>query len=95
LFVLKEKKSLFYYLIVFALISPLVLIPTVVQSRYRFQIYPFLAIFGGYALVSICHKNAHSKRIVAMTGIGFLIISLVDAGHSWSTILDHLHLFIK
>lgn len=47
---MKEKRPIFYYLIIFALTSPLVLIPTVVQSRYRFQIYPFLAIFGALAL---------------------------------------------
>ena len=52
-----DKNKLVNYLIVFALTSPLVLIPTVVQSRYRFQIYPFLAIFGGYFLVACWYKN--------------------------------------
>ena len=32
------------------LTEPILLLVTVVQSRYRFQIYPFLALFGGYAI---------------------------------------------
>lgn len=38
------------YLAVLALTAPMLLLPTVVQSRYRFQIYPFLALFAGYAI---------------------------------------------
>ncbi len=48
---LKEKQFRYNVLVVSALTAPLLLIPTVVQSRYRFQIYPFLAIFAAYAFV--------------------------------------------
>jgi 4-amino-4-deoxy-L-arabinose transferase-like glycosyltransferase len=39
------------YLAAFLLATPLLIIITVVETRYRFQIYPLLAIFAGYFLV--------------------------------------------
>ncbi len=48
----KEKNEKLYYLLVFAAITPLILFVTVVETRYRFQIYPFLAIFCGYLLAN-------------------------------------------
>ncbi|OGH70086.1 MAG: hypothetical protein A2754_00690 [Candidatus Magasanikbacteria bacterium RIFCSPHIGHO2_01_FULL_47_8] len=91
----KERRPFFYYLIILATTSPLVLIPTVVQSRYRFQIYPFLAIFGAYALVAIYNKHSQFKKIPVIVGISLLIISLVDMVSFWETVTERLHLFIK
>lgn len=91
----KEKKSLFYYLIVFAFTSPLVLIPTVVQSRYRFQIYPFLAIFGGYALIIGKTKFAHYRIFFISTTITFLSITLIDIWLFFPLIMERFFLFTR
>ena len=88
-----DKNKLVNYLIVFALTSPLVLIPTVVQSRYRFQIYPFLAIFGGYFLVACWYKKQHSWKSVVLVTIGLLILSLFDSYLFWPLINERISSF--
>ncbi len=94
LIAMRERRAVFYYLSTFAAIAPLVLIPTVVQSRYRFQIYPFLSIFGGYYIVQLYHRFPNSKKILAGV-VGVLIfISLLDAIAAWPIIIDRFHHFI-
>lgn len=44
--ILKDRRL--YYLLVFAVLTPPIVFITVVETRYRFQIYPLLAIFAGY-----------------------------------------------
>ncbi len=88
-----EKNKLTRYLIALAVASPLVLIPTVVQSRYRFQIYPFLAIFGGYVLVALFTKRIIVKKILIMVGMALIIVSLVDAVYFWPTVVARLRSF--
>lgn len=41
------------YLVIFTMITPLILFITVVETRYRFQIYPFLAIFTAWFIFSL------------------------------------------
>ncbi|TSD02224.1 MAG: oligosaccharyl transferase STT3 subunit [Parcubacteria group bacterium Athens0714_24] len=48
---LKSKNESLYYLLAAVIFTPLILFVTVVETRYRFQIYPFLAILAGYFLV--------------------------------------------
>ena len=89
-----EKNKLTRYLIAFAVTSPLVLIPTVVQSRYRFQIYPFLAIFGGYVLVALFTQRTIVKKILIMVGMALIIVSLVDTVYFWPTVVTRLRSFV-
>jgi len=42
-----------YYLLAMAILTPLIIFITVVETRYRFQIYPLLAIFAGYFIVAL------------------------------------------
>lgn len=49
----KEKKEGLNYLLAFTIITPLIIFITVVETRYRFQVYPLLAVFAGYYLVSL------------------------------------------
>ena len=49
----KEKNAALKYLLAFAIATPLIIFITVVETRYRFQIYPLLAILAGYFLVSL------------------------------------------
>lgn len=87
----KAKQPLWRYLIVFALTAPLPLILTVVQSRYRFQIYPFLAIFGGYFLWRFAENRVSVINSLKTAGAVLLIISLFDALFFLPLIVERLN----
>lgn len=76
---LKLKNNLLNYLIVLALTAPLPLVFTVVQSRYRFQIYPFLAVFGAYAAVALWHRVSGTWKYVVRIGAILISASAIDA----------------
>ncbi len=90
----KQRKALWNYLIVFALTAPLALLPAVVESRYRFQIYPFLAIFGAYFLVSFWQKRSECIKSLIVAGSLLLVISFADLLTFWPVVWEHLRLFI-
>ncbi len=48
----KSDNVKLHYLAVFTVITPLILFITVVETRYRFQIYPLLAIFAAWFVFS-------------------------------------------
>jgi 4-amino-4-deoxy-L-arabinose transferase-like glycosyltransferase len=75
----QKRNDLFYYVIVLALTAPVVLLPTVVQSRYRFQIYPFLALSAGYAIyIWIKEKNWLRDRSLLVTIVFLGAVSSLD-----------------
>lgn len=87
----RERSRLWSLLIILALTAPLVLIPTVVQSRYRFQIYPFLALFGAYAIARLWRERSSLvKKDVFWVAGGLLGISLLDGILSGGTIIARL-----
>lgn len=47
----REKRL--YYLLALTIFTPLIIFITVIETRYRFQIYPLLAIFAGYFMVGL------------------------------------------
>lgn len=53
---IKLKNEVLYYLLAFAVATPLVVFITVVETRYRFQIYPFLAVFAGFFIFELFGK---------------------------------------
>ena len=79
---LKLKDLKVYYLAAFTAITPLILFATVVESRYRFQIYPLLAIFAGFYLVDFIK----TKRLDRYFWLALLILmanSSIDFIISW------------
>lgn len=95
LIALSQKKSLYYYLIALAITAPLPLIATVVESRYRFQIYPFLAMFGGYALYYwFTNKGWYKQLQFLIPTVFLLLISLVDVLMSSGVIIERLKTFL-
>lgn len=90
----KARQPLWRYLIVFALLAPLPLIFTVAQSRYRFQIYPFLAVFGGYLISKLLEDKKTVKKYLQTAAIVLLVISLLDAVYFLSLIKERLSLFL-
>lgn len=94
-FSFREKKPLHYTLVILALTSPIVLLPAVVESRYRFQVYPFLAIFSGYALMAWYRNWGFIKKNILGVGIFLFTVSLIDVVQSWYLLLERWHLFIS
>lgn len=70
----KEKKPVLNYLLAFAIVTPLIIFITVVETRYRFQIYPLLAIFAGYFLVFL--SSAKKWWADKILWLAILIVSL-------------------
>lgn len=88
---LRERRTLFYYLVILTLTSPLVLIPTVVQSRYRFQIYPFLALFAGYLIVQFMqNRQIWKEKVVWIPMVSLIAVSLIDMGLSFGKVLERV-----
>lgn len=87
---LKEKNFLANLLIIFAITAPLIVIPLVVETRYRYQIYPFLIIFSGYFLAGI-KSNLKERRFRNM----FLIITLILIFNSVFDLISHFNQFQK
>lgn len=91
----RQKKPLFYYLLALAITAPLPLFLTVVQSRYRFQLYPFLAIFGAYAIIYwLNNKNWWKEKTFVIPALSLLIISLIDVLLNVEKIITRLKLLL-
>ncbi len=79
----KESNLALNYLLALTIITPLIIFITVVETRYRFQIYPFLAILAGYFLSFIGNeKKWWTDRIlwlaillVSFNGLADLVLS--------------------
>lgn len=67
------------YLILFTIVTPLILFITVVETRYRFQIYPLLAIFSAYyiSLINLNNKKAWFKNLL-IPSLVILMNGLID-----------------
>lgn len=91
---IRERRGIYWYLVAMALCAPLPLLLTVVQSRYRFQIYPFLAIFAGYAWVTWESTGWWRNRYLQGTVIVLAIVSLVDVLLNFGPVITHLRLFL-
>ncbi len=83
----REQK---WYLLALTVTAPIPLLVTVVQSRYRFQIYPFLALFGAYAVVKLWKKASVAKMAWVMAAIILGVFTLIDIMLSWSLVAARL-----
>lgn len=50
--IIGKEKNL-YYLLALSVFTPLIIFVTVVETRYRFQIYPLLAILSGFFIAEL------------------------------------------
>lgn len=88
----QQKKPLYYYMMVLAFTAPLPLIITVVQSRYRFQIYPFLALFSGYFIAYAWTHTGWWKQKSFLIPTGILLgATLIDLGMNIEKIMERIH----
>lgn len=73
-----RQREILQYLAAFALAVSLIIFITVVETRYRFQIYPALAIFAGYFIVWLW-ENAKKWRLNKAFWISFALVFLNGA----------------
>jgi len=92
---IKSKNKAVYYLTAFLVATPLFVFVTVVETRYRFQIYPILAIFAGFFIVHLIEKRKFwlDKLPWIMVAI-FFTNGLIDAILSLGRLKDRLGKFL-
>ena len=85
-----------YYLLALMVMTPLIVFITVVETRYRFPIYPMMAIFAGYYLVFLLEKPKPwlEKTLWASTAL-ILLNGLIDLLLSADLIKERLGGFLR
>lgn len=78
------------WLVLFAAATPASVIPIVVETRYRYPLYPFLAVFAALAGAQIVRKETSAKGLWWVAG-ALVANTLVDAAGSLPVILERLH----
>ncbi len=69
---------------------PLAVVGLVVETRYRFLIYPFLAVFAGYATHELWGKQTRAFRNL-LTSAGIVaLVGGIDVISNWSRILERI-----
>lgn len=80
----KLKNEKIYYLLAFIVLTPLINFITVIETRYRFQVYPLLAVFAGFFIAYLFSKGKDFFRskefwlasaIVVANGLTDLLLS--------------------
>ncbi len=90
---LRSDKNKWYW-IALALSAPLPLLVPVVESRYSFQIYPFLALAGAWFFTELKQHTEMAKMSLCISAFILLGFTLIDLGFFWETAVEHLKRFI-
>jgi len=69
------KEERLNYLLAFLIFTPLIIFVTVVETRYRFQIYPLLAIFAAYYLSDFSGWRAWFKDKILYWSMGLVFLN--------------------
>lgn len=87
------KNNPLRYLLVFTLITPVAVIISVVETRYRFQIYPLLAVFAGFFLSQIDFKDGVKNKILLQSAIVVFSVGFIDTLLSFEKFKERLGWF--
>jgi len=91
---IKIKNKQLTYLIWLTTITPLILFVTVIETRYRFQIYPMLAIFAGYFIMEMhIQKKIFKNKILWLAFVIIFINGFIDLILSFDRLQERLDLF--
>jgi hypothetical protein len=92
----ETQRQALAYLAIFGLTASLLIFVTVVETRYRFQIYPALAIFAGYFLVYLLANRRWWADKIFWSAIGLVVSNgLLDLFLSSGRFLEKINLFFK
>lgn len=74
-----------------ALLQPLSVIPIIVETRYRYPLLPFLALFAAYFLT---RKHANKSFLLLVL---FLLLSFTgyDLWYNWESFMDKINLILS
>ena len=91
----QKKNILLYALWGFMLAKPLAVIPFYVETRYRYNIYPLLALTAGFFLVHFfISPRARTIAIGASAIALFLVIASIDIWFSLPVIINKLQILL-
>ena len=83
--------------LLFAILQPLAVIPIIVESRYRYVLFPFLAISAAFFLYSFW-KDEEARKVLRPVFIWtfavLIVFTLYDGAHHIDKILPRLTKFI-
>jgi len=85
-----QEKSRLKFLLAAAIAIPLGIIFIVVETRYRYPLYPFLAIFGGYAVFSLRQNFSRVISVLASTFLILLANTAIDVFRNLDRIFNYL-----
>lgn len=88
------KNNSLRYLLAFVVITPIAVIISVVETRYRFQIYPLLTIFAGFFLCQTNIKKWFKNEILWRSAFIVMSIGLVDLILSADRFIERIGWFI-
>ncbi|TSD03041.1 MAG: hypothetical protein Athens071426_337 [Parcubacteria group bacterium Athens0714_26] len=83
------------YLLAFLLMVPLSVIALVVETRYRFSIYPFFAIFAGYGIYRLMIDFKKDYKILIYSSVLLLGNTAFDVLRNFGRILERVGGFFK
>ena len=97
IFICLKKKDFFLNMLIgLAVCGPISVIPIVVGSRYRYQIYPLLAIFAAYFLIILFQRKQKILYKIPLTIFAVLVLnSIYDLITNYNVFLEHVHRIIK
>lgn len=87
---LKDKNKLLYYILFFTVVTPIPIILTVVETRYRFPIYPFLAIFAGFFIDKFLKKHPFRYKFLTISFVALVVNSLIDVALNFDRLKERL-----
>jgi hypothetical protein len=73
-----------------ALLIPASVLPFIVETRYRYPMYPFLAILGAGAALQLWKREARLRTLIFF-GACVTANTVIDSASSLPVILDRLH----
>jgi len=83
------------YLLVFTIITPLIIFITVIETRYRLQIYPLLAIFTGYFAVDLAKNQKPWLNKILWISVAIISLNgLIDVFLSFDRIKERIQRFL-
>ena len=92
----KRRDELSRALILLALTAPISVIPIVVETRYRYSLYPFLALAAGYVLSVIIRKgwrqSVFELKVVSFAFCLIFVNTIFDFLRNLDTVKDKLGL---
>ena len=90
----KDKRL--YYWLALTVMTPAIVFITVVETRYRFPIYPLLAVFAGYFIVSLAGSSRWWREKQLWLAAALIFSNgLVDLLLSANLIKERLGVFLK